>query len=102
MKTKVFRNAREAEDRGRWGDKPGCEAAFYQRLHHGYQRYARDIPLLLYLIYHYALNVPHLDKRADKYLLMENEGRYVRNCASDRPTLLTGSVPAEVGKLRVG
>ncbi|KAJ4376861.1 hypothetical protein N0V86_006297 [Didymella sp. IMI 355093] len=63
---------------------------------------ARDVPLLLYPLYIYTLHVPHEDKRKAEKLLMNDEGRHIRDCVVVRPTLLTDAKPTGVEKLRVG
>lgn len=62
----------------------------------------RDVPLLLYPLYHYTLHVPHLDKKKAEQLLVKDDGRHIRDCVIIRPTLLTDAAPAGVEKLRVG
>lgn len=101
---KAFRHARATEDRGRcWATSQGAKQLFTSVSTMGISDSdeVRDVPLLLNLIYQYALHVSHLDNRVAEVLLIEDEGRHVRDCAIDRPTLLTGAAPAGAGKLRV-
>lgn len=62
----------------------------------------RDVPLLLYPVYIYALHVPHLDKKKAELLLVNDGGRHIRDCVVVRPTLLTDANAAGVDKLRIG
>lgn len=63
---------------------------------------ARDVPWLLYPLYCYILHVPHLDKKKAEQLLLNDQGRHIRNCVIVRPTLLTDAAPAGVEKIRIG
>jgi hypothetical protein len=62
----------------------------------------RDVPLLLYPVYIYALHVPHEDKKKAENLLINDDGRHIRDCVIVRPTLLTDSKMCGVDKLRAG
>jgi hypothetical protein len=62
----------------------------------------RDVPLLLYPVYIYALHVPHEDKRKAELLLVNDGGKHIRDCVIVRPTLLTDAAPIGVDKMRVG
>jgi NAD(P)H-binding len=62
----------------------------------------RDVPRLLFPLYHWTLHVPHMDKQKAEQLLVLDGGAHIRDCVVVRPTLMTDAAPKGVGALRIG
>ncbi|KAF2465715.1 uncharacterized protein BDR25DRAFT_294742 [Lindgomyces ingoldianus] len=62
----------------------------------------RDVPYLLYPLYHWLLQVPHVDKKKAEQLLVNDKGANSRDFVIIRPTLLTDGAARGLGKVRVG
>lgn len=98
----IFRALEHLETEGVVATSQGVKPLFISISTTGISDKSRDVPLLLYPIYRYALHVPHLDKKKAECLLVEDGGRHICDCVIVRPTLLTDAAPAGVAKLRVG
>jgi len=73
----------------------------------GTQKAPRDVPLAYYQLYHYALQVPHADKRAMELDLAKASRESadvapLRAFAVVRPTLLFDGPPKGLAKVRAG
>lgn len=63
----------------------------------------RDVPLLLYALYHWCLQVPHADKRKMEQLLCKAASdASIRDFFIVRPTLLTNGAARGTEKVRAG
>ena len=98
----IFTALDELEKQGITASSSGLKPLFSSISTTGISDKIRDVPLLLYPVYVYALHVPHEDKKKAELLLVNDGGKHVRDCVVVRPTLLTDAAPAGVEKLRVG
>lgn len=100
--TTIFRALEGLEGQGITESSAGRKPLFSSISTTGISDKGRDVPLLLYPIYVYALHVPHGDKKKAENLLVNDGGRHIRDCVIVRPTLLTDAAASGVDKLRVG
>ncbi|KAH6969300.1 hypothetical protein HG530_005660 [Fusarium avenaceum] len=63
---------------------------------------ARGIPLPIYLQYHYLVGGPLADKQKMEDLILQDNGRHVRDFVIMRPLILTDGEAKADGQLRVG
>jgi hypothetical protein len=62
----------------------------------------RDVPYLLYPLYHWILDIPHEDKRMMESLIFQSKGHQIRDFVIVKPTLLTAGAPLGLDKVRSG
>lgn len=98
----IFSALEQLETQGIVSSSTGLKPLFSSISTTGISNKARDVPLLLYPVYIYALHVPHQDKKKAEQLLINDGGKHIRDCVVVRPTLLTDAAPSGVDKLRVG
>ncbi|KAF1923323.1 uncharacterized protein M421DRAFT_425986 [Didymella exigua CBS 183.55] len=98
----IFRALEALEIQGVTQSKTGRKPLFSTISTTGISDKGRDVPLLLYPLYIYVLHVPHEDKRKAEQLLINDDGKHIRDCVVVRPTLLTDVAASGVEKLRVG
>ncbi|KAF3051901.1 hypothetical protein E8E11_011405 [Didymella keratinophila] len=98
----IFAALEELETQGITASSTGLKPLFSSISTTGISNKIRDVPLLLYPVYIYALHVPHEDKKKAEQLLVNDRGKHIRDCVIVRPTLLTDAAPAGVDRLRVG
>lgn len=98
----IFAALEQLEAQGITSSSTGRKPLFSSISTTGISDKVRDVPLLLYPVYIYALHVPHEDKKRAEQLLINDGGRHIRDCVVVRPTLLTDAASAGVEKLRVG
>lgn len=63
---------------------------------------ARGVPLPIYLQYHYLVGGPLADKQKMEDLILQDNGRHVRDFVIMRPLILTDGEEKADGQLRVG
>ncbi|KAJ4406579.1 hypothetical protein N0V91_004522 [Didymella pomorum] len=98
----IFAALEELGKQGVTSSSSGAKPLFSSISTTGISNKVRDVPLLLYPVYIYALHVPHEDKRKAEQMLINDNGKHLRDCVVVRPTLLTDAAPAGTQKLRVG
>lgn len=62
----------------------------------------RDVPYLLYPLYHYLLAVPHVDKKTMERLVFQSKGHQIRDFVIVKPTLLKDCAPKGLDKVKAG
>jgi nucleoside-diphosphate-sugar epimerase len=100
--TSIFAALDALANQGVTVSRSGAKPLFISISTTGISDKARDVPMLLYPLYHWTLQVPHLDKKLAEELLINDNGKHIRDCVIVRPTLLNDSAPKGLEALRVG
>ncbi|KAF2193105.1 hypothetical protein K469DRAFT_551686 [Zopfia rhizophila CBS 207.26] len=92
----------ELEKRGVSATKDGRKPLMVVISTTGVSSKKRDVPLLLYPLYHWMLQVPHADKKKMEELIFNDNGAHIQDFVVVRPTLLTDGEPQGISKVRTG